>query len=149
MDEQDVRAALADPMMAIGTDSGARGEDGPLAGTASHPRGWGSFPRVLGHYVREERLLTLEDAVRRFTSRPAARLGLRDRGLVKAGFAADLVVFDAGAIRDQSTFEDPNHYATGMRHVFVNGRQVLADGRFTSERPGQVVRGPGWTGGGR
>jgi len=146
MDEQDVRAALADPMIAIGTDSGARGEDGPLAGTASHPRGWGSFPRVLGYYVREERLLTLEEAVRRFTSRPAARLGLRDRGLVKAGFAADLAVFDPATIRDASTFEDPNHYATGMRHVFVNGRQVLAEGQFTSERPGQVLRGPGWAG---
>jgi N-acyl-D-amino-acid deacylase len=99
---------------------------------------------VLGHYVREERLLTIEEAVRRFTSRPAARLGLRDRGLVKPGFVADLAVFDPATIRDASTFEDPNHYAVGMRHVFVNGLQVLADGQFTSERPGQVLRGPGW-----
>jgi dihydroorotase/N-acyl-D-amino-acid deacylase len=144
MDERDVRAALADPMVAIGTDSGARAEDGPLAGTASHPRGWGSFPRVLGHYVREERLLTLEEAVRRFTSRPAARLGLHDRGLVKPGFAADLAIFDAATIRDTSTFEDPNHYSVGMRWVFVNGAAVIADGAITAERPGRVLRGPGW-----
>ena len=144
MDERDVRAALADPLVAIGTDSGARGEDGPLAGTASHPRGWGSFPRILGHYVRDERLLSLEEAVRRFTSRPAARLGLRDRGLVKPGFIADLVVFDPATIGDTSTFGDPNHYSVGVRQVIVNGRQVLADGQFTAERPGRVLRGPGW-----
>jgi N-acyl-D-amino-acid deacylase len=144
MDEGDVRAALSDPVIAIGTDSGARGEDGPLAGTASHPRGWGSFPRVLGHYVRDEHLLTLEEAVRRFTSRPAARLGLRDRGLLKPGLAADLAVFDPATIRDTSTYADPNHYAVGMRHVFVNGRPVIADGRLTDERPGRVLRGPGW-----
>jgi dihydroorotase/N-acyl-D-amino-acid deacylase len=144
MDERDVRAALADPMVAIGTDSGARAEDGPLAGTASHPRGWGSFPRVLGHYVREERLLTLEEAIRRFTSRPAARLGLQDRGLVKRGFAADLAVFDPATIRDTSTFQDPNHYSVGMRWVFVNGKAVIAGGSITEERPGRVIRGPGW-----
>ncbi len=144
MDEGDVRAALADPLIAIGTDSGARGEDGPLAGTASHPRGWGSFPRVLGHYVRDEHLLSLEEAVRRFTSRPAARLGLTGRGLVRPGLAADLVVFDPAAIHDTSTFSDPNHYAVGVRYVFVNGRPVLADARLTDQRPGRVLRGPGW-----
>jgi dihydroorotase/N-acyl-D-amino-acid deacylase len=144
MDERDVRAALADPMVAIGTDSGARAEDGPLAGTASHPRGWGSFPRVLGHYVREERLLTLEEAIRRFTSRPAARLGLHDRGLVRRGLAADLAVFDPATIRDTATFQDPNHYSVGMRWVFVNGKAVIANGALTEERPGRVMRGPGW-----
>jgi dihydroorotase/N-acyl-D-amino-acid deacylase len=144
MDEADVREALADPLIAIGTDSAARAEDGPLAGTASHPRGWGSFPRVLGKYVREEHVLTLEEAVRRFTSRPATRLGLLDRGLLRPGFVADITVFDAATIRDNSTFEDPNHYSTGVRHVFVNGRQVLSDGRITEERPGRVLRGPGY-----
>ncbi len=144
MDEADVREALADPLIAIGTDSAARAEDGPLAGTASHPRGWGSFPRILGKYVREEHVLTLEEAVRKFTSRPATRLGLLDRGLLRPGFVADITVFDAATIRDNSTFEDPNHYATGVRHVFVNGRQVLSDGRITEERPGRVLRGPGY-----
>jgi N-acyl-D-aspartate/D-glutamate deacylase len=144
MDEADVRTALADPLIAIGTDSAARAEDGPLAGSASHPRGWGSFPRILGKYVREERVLTLEDAVRRFTSRPATRLGLLDRGLLRPGFVADITVFDPATIRDNSTFEDPNHYSTGVRHVFVNGRHVLSDGRMTGERPGRVLRGPGF-----
>jgi dihydroorotase/N-acyl-D-amino-acid deacylase len=144
MDERDVRAALSDPMISIGTDSGARGEDGALAGTASHPRGWGSFPRILGHYVREEHLFPLEEAIRRFTSRPAARLGMRDRGLVKPGFVADLAIFDPATIRDTSTFSDPNHYAVGMRYVFVNGTPVLADGQLTAARPGRVIRGPGW-----
>jgi N-acyl-D-aspartate/D-glutamate deacylase len=144
MDERDVRAALSDPIVSIGTDSGARGEDGALAGTASHPRGWGSFPRILGHYVREEHLFSLEEAIRRFTSRPAARLGMRDRGLLKPGFVADLAIFDPVTIRDTSTFSDPNRYAVGMRYVFVNGTSVLADGRLTSARPGRVIRGPGW-----
>jgi N-acyl-D-amino-acid deacylase len=144
MDERDVRTALAHPLVAIGTDSGARAEDGPLADSASHPRGWGSFPRILGHYVRDERLLTLEEAIRRFTSRPAARLGLGDRGLLKPGMMADIAIFDPAAIRDVSTFADPNHYSTGVRDVFVNGHRVLADGRMTTERPGRVIRGPGY-----
>jgi N-acyl-D-amino-acid deacylase len=127
MDERDVRTALAHPLVAIGTDSGARAEDGPLADSASHPRGWGSFPRILGHYVRDERLLTLEEAIRRFT-----------------GMMADIAVFDPAAIRDVSTFADPNHYSTGVRDVFVNGHRVLADGRMTTERPGRVIRGPGY-----
>jgi N-acyl-D-aspartate/D-glutamate deacylase len=144
MDEADVRAALVNPLIAIGTDSAARAEDGPLAGTASHPRGWGSFPRILGAYVRETHVLTLEDAVRRFTSRAASRIGLLDRGLLRPGFVADITVFDPATIRDNSTFEDPNHYSTGVRHVFVNGRQVLADGHLTDERPGRVIRGPAY-----
>jgi dihydroorotase/N-acyl-D-amino-acid deacylase len=144
MDEADVRAALADPLVAIGTDSAARAEDGPLAGSASHPRGWGSFPRILGKYVRAEHVLTLEDAVRRFTSRPASRLGLLDRGLLRPGFIADITIFDPATIQDNSTFEDPNHYSTGVRHLFVNGRHVLSDGRITDERPGRVIRGPAY-----
>jgi dihydroorotase/N-acyl-D-amino-acid deacylase len=144
MDERDVRTALVHPLVAIGTDSGARGEDGPLADSASHPRGWGSFPRILGHYVREEHLLTLEEAIRRFTSRPATRLGLSDRGLLRTGMIADITIFDPTSIRDASTFADPNHYSTGVKYVFVNGRAVLAGGKMTSERPGRVIRGPGY-----
>ena len=144
MDEADVRAALAHPLIAIGTDSEGRAEDGPLAGTSSHPRGWGSFPRFLGHYVRDEHLVSLEEAVRRVTSRPAVRVGLTDRGVLKAGLAADITIFDPATIRDLATFESPNHYSVGVRHVFVNGRPVLSDGHMSDERPGRVLRGPGY-----
>jgi dihydroorotase/N-acyl-D-amino-acid deacylase len=144
MDERDVRAALAHPLVAIGTDSAAQAEDGPLSESKSHPRAWGSFPRILGRYVRDEHLLSLEEAIRRFTSRPAARVGLHDRGIIRAGFKADVTVFDPAAIRDVSTYDDPTHYSVGILHVFVNGRPVLADGRMTAERPGRVLRGPGY-----
>jgi N-acyl-D-amino-acid deacylase len=146
MDEQDVRAALVHPLVAIGTDSAAKAEDGPLAASKSHPRAWGSFPRILGHYVRDERLLTLEEAVRKFTSRPAARVGLHDRGILRPGFIADITIFDPAGVTDRSSFDDPNHYAAGVRHVLVNGRPVLASGRITDERPGRVLRGPGFAG---
>jgi N-acyl-D-amino-acid deacylase len=142
MDERDVRAALVHPLVAIGTDSPAKAEDGPLAESQSHPRGWGSFPRILGHYVRDERLMPLEEAIRKFTSRPAIRVGLHDRGILRPGFRADVAVFDPAAIRDVSTFDDPTHYSVGVRHVLVNGRPVLSDGRLTAERPGRVLRGP-------
>lgn len=143
MTEDDVRLALKDPLVAVGTDSGALAEDGPLSGSKSHPRGWGSFPRILGKYVRDEHLLTLEEAVRKMTSRPAARVGLSDRGILRPGMMADITVFDPATIRDVATFEDPNHYSTGVKWVLVNGRPVVADGRMTAERPGRPLRGPG------
>jgi dihydroorotase/N-acyl-D-amino-acid deacylase len=139
MTEADVREALRHPLLAIGTDSGARAEDGPLAASKSHPRGWGSFPRILGKYVREEKLLTLEEAIRRFTSRPAARVRLTDRGILRPGLVADVTVFDPATIRDVATFENPNHYSVGVKHVFVNGRPVLIDGKMTGERPGRAL----------
>ena len=145
MREDDVRAALAHPMMSIGTDSGARAEDGPLSESKSHPRAWGSFPRVLGRYVRDEHLMSLEEAIRRFTSRPAARVGITDRGILRPGFKADITIFNPATIRDVSTFEDPTHYSQGIEHVFVNGRAVVANGKITDARPGQPVRGPGST----
>jgi N-acyl-D-aspartate/D-glutamate deacylase len=144
MDENDVRTALSHPLVSIDTDSSARAEDGPLAESKSHPRAWGTFARILGTYVREERLLTLEEAIRKMTSRPAARVGLHDRGIVRPGFAADLTVFDPVSIRDVATFDDPNHYSVGVRFVVVNGRVVLDNGRFTDERPGRALRGPGY-----
>ena len=144
MREDDVRAALAHPMMSIGTDSGARAEDGPLSESKSHPRAWGSFPRVLGKYVRDEKLITLEDAIRRFTSRPASRLGIADRGLLRPGFKADVTIFNPDTIRDRSTFEDPTHYSEGVVHVFVNGQAVVAGGQITAARPGEPIRGPGY-----
>jgi dihydroorotase/N-acyl-D-amino-acid deacylase len=144
MVESDVELALKDPLVAIGTDSGARAEDGPLADSKSHPRGWGSFPRILGKFVRDEHLLTLEEAVRKMTSRPAARVGLADRGILRAAMKADITVFDPATIRDVATFEDPNHYSTGVRWVIVNGRAVVADGKITAARPGRPLRGPGY-----
>jgi N-acyl-D-amino-acid deacylase len=144
MTEDDVRAALRDPLLAIGTDSGARAEDGPLSENKSHPRGWGSFPRILGTYVREEHLLTLEDAIRKMTSRPATRVGLMDRGVLRAGMIADITIFNPDTIRDIATFADPTHYSIGVEWVLVNGKAVLANGRMTAERPGRALRGPGW-----
>jgi N-acyl-D-amino-acid deacylase len=144
MDEKDVRTALKDPLIAIDTDSGARAEDGPLSASKSHPRGWGTFARILGHYVRDEKLLTLEEAVRKMTSRPAARVGLQDRGLLRTGMAADITVFDPATIHDVATFEDPNHYAVGVKHVFVNGQAVVANAKITAARPGRPLRGPGY-----
>jgi N-acyl-D-amino-acid deacylase len=144
MDEADVRAALAHPLVSIDTDSGARAEDGPLSHSKSHPRGWGTFPRILGKYVRDARLLTLEEAVRKMTSRAAARVGLHERGILRPGFFADVTVFDPATIRDVATFEDPNRYSVGVRHVFVNGERVVADGKISDARPGRPLRGPGY-----
>jgi N-acyl-D-amino-acid deacylase len=144
MDEGDVRTALKDPLVGVGTDSGAKAADGPLSESKSHPRAWGSFPRILGHYVRDEHLLPLEEAIRKMTSKAAARVHLADRGILRPGMAADITVFDAATIRDVSTFEDPNRYSVGIKHVFVNGRRVVADGVMTTERPGRPLRGPGY-----
>ncbi|MDO8677993.1 MAG: D-aminoacylase [Acidobacteriota bacterium] len=144
MREDDVRLALSNPLIAIGTDSGARAEDGPLSESKSHPRAWGSFARILGKYVRDDKLISLEEAIRRFTSRPAARVGIADRGILRPGFKADVTVFDAARIRDVSTFVDPTHYSEGVMHVLVNGTAVVSSGKITSERPGQPIRGPGY-----
>jgi dihydroorotase/N-acyl-D-amino-acid deacylase len=143
MDEDDVRTALKHPLVGVGTDSGAKAADGKLSESKSHPRAWGSFPRILGRYVRDERLLTLEEAVRKMTSKAAARVHLSDRGVLRPGLAADITIFDPATIRDVSTFEDPTRYAVGVKHVFVNGRRVVADGAITAERPGRPLRGPG------
>jgi dihydroorotase/N-acyl-D-amino-acid deacylase len=143
MSEDDVRTALKHPLVGIGTDSGTQAEDGKLAESKSHPRAWGSFPRILGKFVREEKLLTLEEAVRKMTSKAASRVRLNDRGLLRPGLMADVTIFDPAAIRDVSTFADPRHYSIGIRQVFVNGRRVVADGAITAERPGRPLRGPG------
>ena len=144
MREDDVRLALANPMISIGTDSGARAEDGPFSESKSHPRAWGSFPRVLGKYVRDERLIPLEDAIRRFTSRPAMRVGITDRGILRPGMKADVTIFNPATVRDVSTFVDPTHYSQGIEHVLVNGVAVVSGGKITEGRPGQVVRGRGY-----
>src|SRR6476660_4831112 len=134
MDEDDVRTALKHPLVGVGTDSGAQAEDGALSESKSHPRAWGSFPRILGKYVREQHLLTLEEAVRKMTSKAATRVHLNDRGVLRPGLIADITIFDPATIRDISTFEDPKHYPVGVRDVLVNGRRAVTDGAITGER---------------
>ncbi len=144
MDEADVRTALAHPLVSFGTDSGAHATDGILSKEGSHPRGWGSAARILGHYVRDEKVLRLEEAVRKMTSFAAEAAGLPDRGLVKAGFAADLAIFDPEKVRDLSTFAEPNHYSEGFPYVAVNGVLVIDGGKMTGRTPGRAIRGPGY-----
>jgi len=146
MTEEDVRTALKHPLVGIGTDSPAKAEDGKLSESKSHPRAWGSFPRILGTYVRDENLLSLEEAIRKMTSKAAARVRLYDRGLLRPGMMADITIFDSQTIRDASTFLDPTHYSVGIKHVFVNGRAVVSNGAITNERPGRPIRGPGYRG---
>jgi dihydroorotase/N-acyl-D-amino-acid deacylase len=144
MNEDDLRAALREPFVSVCTDSGARAADGPLSGSKSHPRGWGSYPRVLSRYVREERLLTLEEAVRKMTGQPAARVGLKDRGVLRAGAFADITVFDPARVRDLATFEQPNRYPEGIEYVVVNGQLEVDRGARTQANAGRPLRGPGY-----
>ena len=111
----------------------------------THPRAYGNFPRLLGKYVREEKVTTLEDAVRKASSAVATRLSISDRGVLKQGMKADIVVFDPNTIIDNATFEKPHQLSTGMRDVFVSGTAVVRDGKHTGAKPGQIVRGPGYT----
>lgn len=144
MDEKDVRAALAHPLVSFCTDSPAKATDGPFSREGSHPRGWGSAARILGHYVRDEKVLSLEEAIRKMTSFAAASAGIPDRGILRPGFAADLAVFDPKTVRDVATFENPNRYSEGFRYVAVNGVLVIDGGKLTGKTPGRAVRGPGW-----
>lgn len=143
MSETDVRLAVSTPWVAVGSDFGARAPDGPLAGPG-HPRGYGTFPRILGKYVREERVLSLEAAIRKMSGLAAERMGLAERGLLRQGYFADIAVFDPSTVRDRATFENPTAISEGIRYVLVNGRFTLDEGRLTSERPGRALRGPGW-----
>ena len=144
MSEADMRAAMQSPFVSFCTDSGARATDGPLAGSKSHPRGWGSYPRILGCYVRDEKLLSLETAVHKMTGAPAARVGLRERGLIKEGMFADITVFDPANVIDRATFESPNQYPAGIEYVLVNGKISVDKGQRTPALAGRVLRGPGF-----
>ncbi len=144
MDDRDVRTALADRLVALCTDSNAEAVDGILGQEKSHPRAWASAPRILGHYVRDEKVLTLEEAVRKMTSLPASRMGIADRGIVRPGMAADLVVFSPTEIRDVATYTDPLHYSAGIPYVAVNGQLVVDGGQITDARPGRPLYGPGY-----
>lgn len=143
MDEGDLRTALKHPLVMLGTDSGGMAPDSPPPTAGVHPRAWGSAARILGQYVREERLLSLEEAIRKMTSLPAQRMRLWDRGVVRPGAFADLVIFDAATIRDRATFAQPRQYAEGVRYVAVNGQLVVDGGQITAARPGRALRGPG------
>jgi N-acyl-D-amino-acid deacylase len=132
--------------MSFGSDAEASAPEGVFLQSGSHPRAYGNFARFLGKYVRDEKVVPLPDAIRRLSSLPADNLGIRDRGRLRVGMAADVVVFDPATIADHATFEKPLQYATGVRDVFVNGVQVLKGGEPTRARPGRFVRGPGWTG---
>lgn len=141
--EEDMQTALRQPWCSIGSDGSAYAVEGDLRRGNPHPRNFGTFPRVLGEYVREQKVLTLEDAIRKMTSLNAAKIGLRDRGEIRVGFFADLVVFDPAQVRDLSTYTDPFQYPQGIRYVAVNGQLVLDDGQATPLRPGRALRGRG------
>ncbi len=144
MSETDISLALAQPWVSVCNDSQGTATDGLLGSEHPHPRAYGTFPRILRKYVREEKLLSLENAIRKFSALPAQRMRLTDRGVIKAGMWADLVVFDPETIRDLATFENPNQLAEGMQFVLVNGVPVIENGKMTNVLPGKVLRGPGY-----
>jgi N-acyl-D-aspartate/D-glutamate deacylase len=143
MAEENVRRQLQLPWITIGTDAGGLDPAWAKALGPYHPRAYGSYPRILGKYVREERVISLEEAIRKMSSAVANRLGLQERGLLRKGFYADVVIFDPETIGDRATFEEPHQLSVGVRDVWVNGAQVLKDGRHTKAKPGQVLAGPG------
>jgi dihydroorotase/N-acyl-D-amino-acid deacylase len=143
MSEQDVRLALQQPWVAVDTDAGATNPQGPLGSTKTHPRAYGTFTRILGKYVREEKVLRLEDAIRKFTSLPAQRMKLADRGLLRPGYFADITVFDPETVLDRATFRDPHQPSVGIEYVLVNGVLALEHGKVTGQMGGRPLRGPG------
>ena len=144
MSEDNVKKQITLPWMSFCSDEASYAPEGVFLKTSSHPRAWGNFARLLGKYVREEKIITLEEAIYKLTALPADNLKIKKRGALKSGYFADLAIFDPVKIQDHATFENPRQYSTGMIHVFVNGVQVLKDGEHTGAKPGRVVRGPGW-----
>jgi len=144
MSEENVKKQIKLPWVSFCSDAGSLAPEGVFLKANPHPRAYGSFARLLGKYVREEKVIPLAEAVRRLTSLPAQNLKLDKCGKLEKGYYADVVVFDPQRIADHATFAKPHQYATGMVHVFVNGTQVLRDGEHTGAKPGRVVRGPGW-----
>jgi N-acyl-D-amino-acid deacylase len=146
MKEENVARATALPWMSFGSDAGALAPEGVFLKSRPHPRAYGTFARAVGHYARDEKRMPIAEAVRRLTSLPASNLGLTARGRLTPGYHADVIAFDPERFTDTATVEQPQSFAVGMRHVFVNGRAVLRNGAPTGAKAGQVVRGPGWTG---
>ncbi len=145
MSEENVRLGIRQPWMAFGSDAESSAPEGVFLKSSTHPRAYGNFARLLGHYARDEKIITLPDAIHRLTGLPATNWKLAGRGCLDPGCFADVVVFDPAKIRDHATFEKPQQYASGVRDVLVNGVQVLKNGEHTGAKPGRVVRGPGWT----
>ena len=143
MSEDNIRKQIALPWVSFGSDAASMAPEPPFTKSSTHPRAYGNFARLLGKYVRDEKVIPLQEAVRRLTGLPATNLGLQDRGFIRAGGFADIVVFDPATIADTATFEKPHQYAVGMRQVFVNGMQVLKDGEHTGAKPGRALWGPG------
>ncbi|MBT8405321.1 MAG: amidohydrolase family protein, partial [Gemmatimonadetes bacterium] len=143
MSEENTARMLAHPLSMVCSDGGAYAPYGPLSQSSPHPRAYGSFPRLLGYYVRETRALPLEQAIHKITARPAAKLGLPDRGTIRVGAFADLVAFEPGRVRDGATFDEPHRYPEGIPHVVVNGVVTLRDGSHTGARAGRAIRGRG------
>jgi N-acyl-D-amino-acid deacylase len=144
MNENDLRAAMRSPFVNFCTDTGARATDGPLSRAKSHPRGWGSYPRILGRYVRDEKILTLPQAIHKMTGGPAKRVGLRDRGLLREGYFADITIFDPRTVIDRATFEVPNQHPEGIKFVITNGQISVDNGKRTPALAGRALRGPGY-----
>ena len=144
MDEPDVQLALETWWTAFDTDAGGVAPDGPFGQDGTHPRAYGTFARIMGHYVRDLKLLPLEEAVRKATSRAAARVGLVDRGLLRPGMYADVTMFDPATVIDRATFQQPHQPSAGVIYVLVNGQVVLDHGKLTPARPGRGLRGPGY-----
>jgi N-acyl-D-amino-acid deacylase len=139
MSEENLRKQIALPWVSFGSDAGASAPEGVFLKSSTHPREYGNFANLLGRYVRDEKVIPLEEAVRRLTSLPATNLGIAGRGALQEGYFADVVVFDPATIAAHATFANPRQYATGVRHVFVNGAQILRDGEHTGAKPGRVV----------
>lgn len=146
MSEENIKKQIQLPYITFGSDAGALATEGAFIKSSTHPRAYGNVARLLGKYVREEQVISLAEAIKKLTSLPAEHLKIRNRGLLKQGYFADIVIFDPTTIQDKATFENPHQYAEGVAHVFVNGIQVLEDGEATGQFGGRVVRGPGWTG---
>lgn len=142
--EENIVKQIRLPWVSFGSDGGSFSTEAPFVRFNTHPRAFGNFARLLGKYVRDEKVISLEEAIRRLTSLPAWNLRIKDRGVLKPDNFADIVVFDPKEVRDNATYEEPHRYASGVVHVFVNGVQVLKDGEHTGAKPGRVVRGPGW-----
>ncbi|WP_394805275.1 N-acyl-D-amino-acid deacylase family protein [Kordiimonas aquimaris] len=146
MSEENLRKKVQLPWVSFGSDAGSYTVAEPFTLSGTHPRAYGNFARVFAKYVREDQVLSVEEAVRKMTSLPAANMQLRERGSLKAGYFADIVIFDPTTIQDHATFDDPHQYSTGVSEVFINGVHVLKNGEHTGSTPGRVLRGPGWTG---
>ncbi len=144
MSEENIKKQIKFPWMSFGSDAGSLAPEGDFLKSSSHPRAYGNFSRLLGKYVRDEKVITLHEAIYKLTSLPASNLKIKKRGLLKPGYFADVVIFDPKKIQDHATFENPHQLSTGVEHVFVNGTQVLNNGNHTGKFPGRVVRGPGW-----